>query len=198
MDRLESLLTQVLGEVRDLRHDLGLGGQGGGPHPLDPSPPRHPATPPQEASEEREKGNELTVTTDETRDAGVELTDQDDQNIDQGDDRADDDGVQLTRSVPSSPHHDALPTLPERGSPKGFFLAGEAEEVLLEEMEVERESCERARRRTPRKVQPLINVTLGPMAECDTSGILECSMCDRQFTLKAAFEAHHKGHRFEG
>ena len=52
MDRLESLLTQVLGEVRDLRRDLGLGGQGGGPRPLDPSPPRRPTTPPQEASEE--------------------------------------------------------------------------------------------------------------------------------------------------
>ncbi len=76
MDRLESLLTQVLGEVCDLCRDLGLGGQGGGPHPLDPSPPRRPTTPPQEVSEEREKGDEPTVTTDETRDAGVEPTDQ--------------------------------------------------------------------------------------------------------------------------
>ncbi len=138
------------------------------------------------------------VAIDETRDAGVELMDQDDQNIDQGDDRADDDGVQPTRSVPSSPHRDALPTLPERGSLKGFFSASEAEEVPPEETEVEHESHEHTRRRMPRKVQPLINVTLGPMAERDMSGILECSMCDRRFTSKAAFEAHHKGHRFEG
>ncbi len=144
MDRLESLLTQVLGEVRDLRRDLGLGGQGGGPCPLDPSLPRHPATPPQEASEERGKGDEPTVATDETRDVGVEPTDQDDQNIDQGDNRADDDGVQPTRSVPSSSHRDALPTPPERGSPKGFFSASEAEEVPPEEMEAECESHERA------------------------------------------------------
>ncbi len=139
MDKLKSLLTQVLGEVRDLRRNLGLGGQGGGPHPLDPSPPRRPMTPPQEASEEQEKGNELTVATDETRDARVEPTDQDDQHIDQGDNRADD-GVQPTRSIPSSPHHNAPPTPPERGSPKGFFSASEAEEVPPEETEVERAS----------------------------------------------------------
>ena len=63
---------------------------------------------------------------------------------------------------------------------------------------MECEIRERACRRMPKKVQPLINITLGPMAECDMSGILECSMCDRWFTSKAAFEAHHKGHRFEG
>ena len=124
--------------------------------------------------------------------------DQGHQDIDQGDVRADDDGVQLSRSVPSSPHRDAPPTLPERGSPKGFFSASEAEEVPPEETEAERESRERAHRRMPRKVQPLINVTLGPMADHDMSGILACSMCDRRFTSKAAFEAHHKGHRFEG
>ncbi len=106
--------------------------------------------------------------------------------------------MQPTRSIPSSPHRNAPPTPPERGSPKGFFSASEAEEVPPEEMEAERESHERMRRHMPKKVQPLINVTLGPMAERDTSGILECSMCDRWFTSKATFEAHHKGHRFEG
>ncbi len=60
MDKLESLLTQVLGEVHNLRRDLGLGGQGGGPRPLDPSPPRRPATPPQEAREETEQADEAT------------------------------------------------------------------------------------------------------------------------------------------
>ncbi len=204
MDKLESLLTQVLGEVCDLRCDLGLGGQGGGPRPLDPSPPCCPATPPQEASEEREKGDEptragdeLMAARDETTDTGAEPMDQDVQHMDQGDDRADD-GVQPTRSIPSSPHHDAPPTLPERGSLKGFFSVSEADEVPPGEMEAERTSHERACRRMPKKVQPLINVTLGPMAECNTSRILECSMSDKQFTSKAAFEAHHKGHRFEG
>ncbi len=142
-------------------------------------------------------GDELMVTTDETTDMGAEPMDQDEQHIDQGNDRADD-GMQPTRSVPSSPHYNAPPTPPERGSPKGFFLASEAEEVPLGETEAERTSHERARRCMPKKVQPLINVTLGPMAERDTSGILECSMCDKRFTSKAAFEAHHKGHRFEG
>ncbi len=104
----------------------------------------------------------------------------------------------MQMSIPSSPHCDAPPTPPETGSPKGFFSASEAEEAPPGESEVEHDEQQRAHRRTPRKVQPLINVTLGPMADHDTSGILECSMCDRRFTSKAAFEAHHKGHRFEG